>query len=188
MDQSGEQILNVEEHTIKQRISADGELIGKEYIQDEESSKQIYPVGYCGSCFGAGNDGECCNSCSDLKRAYSRKGWDSKNVVKQADQCKRANDPSFSSKLGEGCRIAGYMETNRVNGNFHIAMGDSMNDNERHIHLFKPGEASHYNISHIIREYYLNINRLSFGDPYPGIYNPLSNTEYITESSIFIII
>jgi len=26
----------------------------------------------CGSCYGAGEDGECCNSCDDVKRAYQR--------------------------------------------------------------------------------------------------------------------
>ena len=29
---------------------------------------------YCGSCFGAGEEGECCNTCDDVKRAYQRKG------------------------------------------------------------------------------------------------------------------
>lgn len=29
----------------------------------------------CGSCYGAGDEGECCNTCDDVKRAYARKGW-----------------------------------------------------------------------------------------------------------------
>ena len=33
----------------------------------------------CGSCYGAGEEGECCDSCEDVKRAYQRKGWHLEN-------------------------------------------------------------------------------------------------------------
>lgn len=185
MDQSGEQLINVEEHTIKQRLSPKGEPIGVAFTKygniNETKTDIVLPPNYCGSCYGAGKPGECCNTCADVRRAYSNKGWDSKSVTSQAEQCRRdENNPLILSKEGEGCNVYGYMESNRIAGNFHIAMGDSLNDNERHVHLFKPGEANHYNISHIIHE-------LSFGEPYPGIYNPLSNTEFITDTSIYII-
>lgn len=35
----------------------------------------------CGSHYGAGEDGECCNTCDDVKRAYSRKGWQMPSLV-----------------------------------------------------------------------------------------------------------
>jgi hypothetical protein len=33
------------------------------------------PDSGCGSCYGAGEVGECCNSCDDVQRAYKIKGW-----------------------------------------------------------------------------------------------------------------
>lgn len=32
-------------------------------------------IGSCGHCYGAGRPGECCNTCQDVKDAYTRVGW-----------------------------------------------------------------------------------------------------------------
>lgn len=39
----------------------------------------------CGDCYGAGDEGECCDTCDDVWRAYRRKGWvlNDKNDVSQ---------------------------------------------------------------------------------------------------------
>lgn len=29
----------------------------------------------CGSCYSAGDPGQCCNTCDEVKSAYERKGW-----------------------------------------------------------------------------------------------------------------
>ncbi len=31
--------------------------------------------GYCGDCYGAGDDKQCCNTCEQVKAAYRKKGW-----------------------------------------------------------------------------------------------------------------
>lgn len=45
------------------------------------------------------------------------------------------------------------MDTNKVAGNFHIALGESENRDERHVHTFNHADMfAHYNISHKINE------------------------------------
>lgn len=59
------------------------------------------------------------------------------------------------------------MLVNKVAGNFHIAHGDSIVRDGRHIHQFIPAEAPHYNISH-------TIHSISFGEEFPSMPpNPL---------------
>ncbi len=48
------------------------------------------------------------------------------------------------------------MKVNKVAGNFHVAMGEAMERDGRHIHQFMPEDAPNFNCSHIIHE-------LSFG-------------------------
>lgn len=31
--------------------------------------------GVCGDCYGAGQPGQCCNTCEDVRAAYRTKGW-----------------------------------------------------------------------------------------------------------------
>lgn len=33
------------------------------------------PENYCGPCYGAKGQGECCNTCDDIQDAYSELGW-----------------------------------------------------------------------------------------------------------------
>ena len=47
------------------------------------------------------------------------------------------------------------MKVNKVAGNFHIAHGDSIVRDGRHIHMFNPADAPNFNISH-------TIHRISF--------------------------
>ena len=81
-----------------------------------------------------------------------------------------------TSEVGEGCRMTGYMLVNRVAGNFHIAMGETHSRGAGHIHQFNPAMLSTFNTSHII-------HTLSFGQPYPGIKNPLDGTVAIAQGS-----
>lgn len=61
------------------------------------------------------------------------------------------------------------MNVNKVAGNFHIAHGESVVRDGRHIHQFVPAEAHTFNISH-------TLHSISFGDPYPNMPpNPLDN-------------
>ena len=65
---------------------------------------------------------------------------------------------------GEGCNIAGKLKVNKVAGNFHMAMGEALDINGRHIHQFLPADRINFNSSHIIHD-------LSFGKAIPGTTN-----------------
>jgi hypothetical protein len=71
-----------------------------------------------------------------------------------AEQCVREGKtkPKKLEEEEEGCRIAGYMEFGRVNGNFHIAMGEGVERKGQHIHTFLPEDTSRFNVSHVIHE------------------------------------
>ncbi|KAJ1406119.1 hypothetical protein B484DRAFT_211832 [Ochromonadaceae sp. CCMP2298] len=63
------------------------------------------------------------------------------------------------------------MLVNKVAGNFHIAHGESIVRDGRHIHQFNPALAPRFNVSH-------TIHSVSFGDPYPSMpANPLDTGE-----------
>ena len=70
-----------------------------------------------------------------------------------------------SLQSGEGCNIAGYLEVERVAGNFHVST---------HSHSFHVLEAvlhnnhGSLNVSH-------TVHSLSFGPPFPGVVNPLDD-------------
>ena len=110
----------------------------------------------------------CCNTCSSLKDAYDAKGWSHSEILNHSEQCIRDNVNPFADAVkGEGCRINGYMTVNKVAGNFHIAHGESIVRDGRHIHQFVPAEAHTFNISH-------TLHSVSFGLPYPNMPpNPL---------------
>jgi hypothetical protein len=67
------------------------------------------------------------------------------------------------------------LEIFKIQGEFHIAFGrkaEAVNDN--HIHRFNIQELLMFNASHVI-------NRLSFGDDFPGVLQPLDGVSKITE-------
>ena len=72
----------------------------------------------CGSCYGAGDGGECCNTCDDVKRAYHRKHWHVPDVtaIAQCAHMKRAKDEG-----GEGCNVHGFVALGTGGGNLHFA-------------------------------------------------------------------
>jgi len=64
--------------------------------------------------------------------------------------------------VGEGCRVTGFSWVKRVAGNFHFALTEE----DQHTLLTVFHDRESLNVSHVIHE-------LSFGDPYPGMVNPL---------------
>jgi len=82
-------------------------------------------------------------------------------------------EESHADHNGEGCTVYGFLQVNKVAGNFHIALGASHSRNQqKHVHSFRIQEAAAYNSSHII-------SHLSFGEKYPGMKNPLDGTQRI---------
>ena len=138
-------------------------------VQAELRGEDDLPTGYCGSCYGAGaTDGQCCNTCAELKEAYASKRWgfpDPQNF----EQCRRESR-SRMTKLqeGEGCNIYGTMEVARVTGTFSIAPLAKLSSAKLQ-RLQGPSllpTISAFNVTH-------QIKRLSFGTDFPGQHNPL---------------
>ena len=182
MDVAGDSHTNLEEddefQVIKTRLKLDGSRFSQRATEKVEANKaakeekmksvireKALPEDYCGSCFGAGNEGrKCCNTCDEVIEAYKEKRWDSTSITFTSEQCIREGRDKKSIKRmskGEGCNIAGKLRVNKVAGNFHIAMGEAVDMNGRHIHQFLPEDRINFNSSHIIHE-------LSFGEVIPG--------------------
>lgn len=170
IDVAGDNQLNIEHDMLKQRISPNGIPVGEPSLELVGSNVKVeMPKDYCGQCYGAeGPDRRCCNTCDDLKKAYAERGWSSVSIMKSAEQCMREKSNPYSAVLpGEGCRISGTMRVSKVAGNWHIAHGESIVRDGKHIHQFIPSEAPGFNVSH-------TIHSVSFGDPYPAMpANPL---------------
>lgn len=65
------------------------------------------------------------------------------------------------------------MKVNKVAGNFHMTLGESIVRDGAHIHQFVPSEAKDFNVSH-------TIHSLSFGERYDSMApNPLDSGNYI---------
>ncbi|XP_021291439.1 endoplasmic reticulum-Golgi intermediate compartment protein 3-like [Herrania umbratica] len=187
MDISGEQHLDIKHDIIKKRINAYGGVI--ESRQDGIGAPKIekplqrhggrleHNETYCGSCFGAEqSDDDCCNSCEEVREAYRRKGWAMTNVD-LIDQCKREGFiQRVKDEDGEGCNIHGSLEVNKVAGNFHFAPGKSFHQTNIFLSDLLAFQKDSYNISH-------RINRLAFGEYFPGVVNPLDGAQWIHETS-----
>ncbi|KAJ4952240.1 hypothetical protein NE237_029072 [Protea cynaroides] len=186
MDISGEQHLDVKHDIIKRRLNDHGNVI--EIRQDGIGTPKMenplqrhggrleHNETYCGSCYGAEvSDDDCCNSCEEVRDAYQKKGWGMSNPD-LIDQCKREGFMQrIKEEEGEGCNIYGFLEVNKVAGNFHFAPGKSFQQSNVHVHDLLPFQKENFNISH-------RINRLSFGEYFPGVINPLDGVQWMQET------
>jgi hypothetical protein len=172
MDVAGDSQVDVEDTLVKKKLHLDGTVYSlieaevemnkhrQQQAERERILKQDLPEGYCGPCYGASEtDDQCCQTCDEVVAAYEAKRWGTGLLIYTAEQCIREGrdkrEPKRMTK-GQGCNLSGYMTVNRVAGNFHIAMGEGIERDGRHIHSFVPEDAPNFNASHIIHE-------LSFG-------------------------
>eukprot|EP00521_Asterionellopsis_glacialis_P008374 CAMPEP_0195283716 /NCGR_PEP_ID=MMETSP0707-20130614/2170_1 /TAXON_ID=33640 /ORGANISM="Asterionellopsis glacialis, Strain CCMP134" /LENGTH=408 /DNA_ID=CAMNT_0040342935 /DNA_START=157 /DNA_END=1383 /DNA_ORIENTATION=+ len=146
-------------------VKAPHEIENEEKKENEPSEDS---EDYCGSCYGAGSEDECCNTCDDVKRAYETKGWHLRNQ-KDIIQCQ--NEHSDKEEQGEGCRVVGNVALSTGGGNLHFTPG---RDADKEIEngditsfmqfLFSSFET--FNVSH-------TLNRVRFGTEYPGVVHQL---------------
>ena len=168
MDIAGDAHNDVEDTMKKIPLHLDGSKLTQNEIRMEvnmahekdrealEALDKSLAPDYCGPCYGAppaDKDEKCCNHCDDVIEAYKKMTWDYDGIKHLAEQCVREGKTKPKKiKTGEGCQIAGFMEFGRVNGNFHIAMGEGVERNGQHIHTFLPEDLTLFNSSHIIHE------------------------------------
>lgn len=192
MDISGAQQININHHVFKRAINSDGAYISDEVLHELHETVQnetlqsdaiarIEEPGYCGSCYGAGNEGQCCNTCTSVQEAYQHKGWAMIDLDK-IEQCVATGETKDvmmdELQRGDGCNINGYLEVAKVGGNFHFAPGKSYQHRGSHIHDLEAFGDYRFNFTH-------HIHHLSFGELFPGVVNPLDNTERVeTELAI----
>ena len=169
IDVAGDSQLEISDSMFKQRLSIkDGsprstaKIAAEANIKAEEDKKyreavaKKIPENYCGPCYGAHQkEGDCCNTCDDVLSAYKKKRWNENAVQPLAEQCIREgrgkNEPKKMTG-GEGCNLSGHFTVNRVAGNFHIAMGEGVDREGRHIHQFLPEDRINFNASHVVHE------------------------------------
>jgi endoplasmic reticulum-Golgi intermediate compartment protein 3 len=125
----------------------------------------------CGDCYGAGDEGECCNTCEEVKAAYRRKGWQLTDLtaVKQCRLERRVGDE------GEGCNIHGRIALSTGGGDWHMAPGKDPSANDFTILDMLLQTFQRWNVSH-------TIHKMRFGPEYPAaVYQLDGETRTITD-------
>lgn len=186
MDVSGENQIDVDHNLFKQRLSLTGEFIADEPEKEELGDKsqevvdavqQKLDPDRCESCYGAETEeNQCCNTCESVREAYRKKGWAFKNAD-NIEQCKREGwGDKLKAQMNEGCMVYGFIEVNKVAGNFHFAPGKSFQQHHVHVHDLQALGGTKFNMSH-------RIHHMSFGDEYPGIVNPLDGVSQTADNT-----
>jgi len=170
MDVSGEHELDVDHGIFKKRLNPDGTPAGEiaevRSLGDKDVEIPMKSPG-CGTCYGAEKDkNTCCNTCEEVQDAYRARGWAFTNPEEIAQCIQEGFSEKMRLQRNEGCQVYGYILVKKVAGNFHIAPGKSFQQHHMHVHDLKPYGADSFNLSH-------RIDRLSFGNDFPGIINPL---------------
>lgn len=105
-----------------------------------------------------------------VKEAYRRKGW-ALTEIESVEQCvKEGYVNSIREQEGEGCHLYGHIRVNKVAGNFHFAPGKSFQQGHMHVHDLLPFHTTNFDLTH-------RVDKLWFGDSYPGMKNPLDGLE-----------
>lgn len=191
LDVAGDSQIDIEDSMKKKKLHLNGRSFSKneinvelnqhvsEQAKKEEILKKALPESYCGPCYGAAEtENQCCQTCDDVIEAYKTKKWKTELLQYTAEQCVReGRDKMDPKKLvkNQGCNLSGYMTVNRVAGNFHVAMGEGVERDGRHIHTYNPDDAPNFNASHIIHS-------MSFG-PEDGTEPLIGSTKIVTEAT-----
>lgn len=111
----------------------------------------------CGSCFGAGEEGECCNTCDDVRRAYKRKGW----VLPELNTIRQCRKEGIATEEeGEGCNVHGKVALSSGGGNLHLAPGKDLEAQGATMMDMIMQAFQQYNVSH-------TLHKIRLGPEYP---------------------
>jgi len=134
----------------------------------------------CGSCYGAGDNGECCNTCDDVKRAYQRKGWffdeEKTGTITQCRKQKSSHD-----EAGEGCNVHGIVALSSGGGDLHMAPGHELEHFGKKVVYDSLADLiteafETFNVSH-------TVNMLRFGEEFPGHIHQLDGHHKMIEDA-----
>ncbi|KAG8369170.1 hypothetical protein BUALT_Bualt15G0123400 [Buddleja alternifolia] len=150
IDMSGKHEVDLDTNIWKLRLNNAGHVIGTEYLSD------LVEKGHTAH---GHDDHKDHQEESDHKIKLHSLDEEAENMIKKVKHA-LAN--------GEGCRVYGVLDVQRVAGNFHMSVHGL---NIFVAQMIFEG-SSHVNVSHIIHD-------LSFGPKYPGIHNPLDDTSRI---------
>jgi hypothetical protein len=184
MDTAGEAQHNIEHDVIKTRLSPTGAFLDAEFLELGHSRDKVkHSAGYCGACYGAKPDNECCNTCEEVRDAYSAKGWSIDNYD-AIEQCKEEHyKEKLAEQAHEGCNIAGSLHVQKVLGNFHLAPGRTIHrptGEDVHVH-----DVQQFLMDTAVHSFTHTIHHLSFGELYAGHERkqPLDGLEAKTDDS-----
>ncbi|CAN6574033.1 unnamed protein product [Malus baccata var. baccata] len=150
IDMSGKHEVDLDTNIWKLRLNSHGHIIGTEYLSDLVEKEHSHKH----------DDGKDNHDDKD-QEIHSQGGFDqaAEDLIKRV---------KHAIANGEGCRVFGVLDVQRVAGNFHISVHG--------LNIFVAqmifGGSKNVNVSHIIHD-------LSFGPKYPGIHNPLDGTDRI---------
>jgi len=162
VDSMGENQVDIAGDLHKTPLDLNGYVSAGDFVAKE---------GDCVSCLEAAefDKGRCCNTCQDLKDAYSDAGLPYYHILDSAVQCKDS----------VGCQVHGDVQVSKVGGNVHVALGKSTVRDGKHVHEFNIREVSDgFNTSHAI-------HRLDFGERYDGILSPLEGVTKIVKHGAY---
>lgn len=172
-DASGNAQLEITHNVFKTPIDHSGRALGKRTLLSRNASPSPTPwPNGCGSCMGAGEPGQCCNTCAEVRVAYEKKGW-MLIPTSKVPQCVREGITAITP--GEfdgtrGCNIRGTVNVLRVAGTLRITPGHTFKFLGHALHDLSALKNHDINLSHRFRS-------VSFGEPFPGQTNALDGTK-----------
>lgn len=160
----------LQEHDLISVIEEDGKVVERKMTAvDEEgiveaAETTTKKTDECGSCYGAGEEGECCDTCEDVKRVYKRRGWvlrDVHTIQVCADEETAEKASQLSDQTGEGCNVHGKVALSTGGGNLHIAPGRDAASQGFSILDILLQSFQEWNVTH-------TIHKIRFGEEHPG--------------------
>lgn len=156
LDLHGQPMAEAEEHAIGGSLKNESHL-------EEKPQKDAN----CGSCYGAGEENECCNTCEQVRKAYEKKQW-SMPSLHTIEQCSRDDfENVVKGNIREGCNVRGSVNVTKVAGKLYFAPGQIFQQGYLHAADILDFTFKNFDNSH-------RINHLVFGELYPDMKNPLN--------------
>ncbi|KAJ1719053.1 ER-derived vesicles protein erv46 [Coemansia erecta] len=136
-DSAGELQASAEQHVAKARLTSDGRAVAASNDSPVAEPPATGADGkpYCGSCYGGVAPASgCCNTCADVHAAYGRRGW-AFSDPDGIEQCVREGYVQrMRAQAGEGCRLSGHVDVNKVAGALRFSGGETVDTGGRLVH------------------------------------------------------